>query len=133
MQGARPGFAWAVPRYLQPKVDILGPLAPVFEERQEMSNEDMHFIVPDIATVGRAGIAPDSELMLAPMCYSRFVDLTRRVVQAMGFESVKVTTYSLRRFLPSIADVLKFPDPRAQAIGEWAEIPKGIDGRAKRA
>ena len=131
--GARPGFTWTAPRFLEPAVDVLGPLEEFFNERDGAMGHQAQFVVPDIVIKGRAGVSPDSEFDFKPMGYAKFVDLMRRLVQALGFQPERVTTYSLRRFVPSLADALKFPDSWAQAVGEWAEVPKGQDRRAHRA
>ena len=45
----------------------------------------------------------------------------------------ELSTYSLRRWLPTLADCLHLDDGLAQAIGDWQDIPKGAGQRCARA
>ena len=70
------------------------------------------------------------------MSYGRFVGALRRILIDLGMEgqtAAKRTFYSLRRELPTGADILSLEDNDAYAIGNWQEIPKGINSQRPRA
>ena len=62
------------------------------------------------------------------MKYSHWVLLLKQIASRAGWDdrSLSVLSYnSMRRFLPTLANVLRFPSEIAQAIGNWQETPQG--------
>jgi len=63
-----------------------------------------------------------------PMTRARFLELFRGSLVTMGveFRAAQSATYNrLRRFLPTIANVLGLDVPDLQAIGNWVEVAQG--------
>ena len=70
-----------------------------------------------------------------PMLNHQWVTLLRQVMAAAGWAQQSLGTLSfnsMRRFLPTLADVLRCDRDTAQAVGSWQEIPQG-EGCAGRA
>ena len=62
------------------------------------------------------------------MLNHQWVSVLKQVAVATGWDAsaLGMLSYnSMRRFLPTMANVLRFPDSIAQAIGSWQEIPQG--------
>ena len=62
------------------------------------------------------------------MAHGQWVKLLRQVAARLGRApeaSPKLTYNSMRRFLPTAANVMGFSLDVAQAIGSWQEIPQG--------
>eukprot|EP00974_Lingulodinium_polyedra_P098511 9548530-Lingulodinium_polyedra.AAC.1 len=60
------------------------------------------------------------------MARKKFDDLSHGLLVASGMEFAQVKRYAfyaLRRFPPTVADVLQFSGKDAQAIGNWQDIP----------
>jgi hypothetical protein len=91
------------------------------------------FLVPDLATGQGHSIKPDDTWLPKPMTYSRFVDLMRTLIRALGgWEKPEPPTFNaLRRLMPTGADVLQFSDTVAAAIGNWQDTPKGDSDRTR--
>ena len=65
------------------------------------------------------------------MPYVQMVAILRKALRAIGMseEEVKSRTFNtMRRFMPTAANVFHFPPSKCQAIGSWEDIPQG-DGR----
>eukprot|EP00974_Lingulodinium_polyedra_P105762 10237687-Lingulodinium_polyedra.AAC.1 len=61
------------------------------------------------------------------MAYSKFVACLRALIMSpplsLTFEQARaVSTYSLRRKLPSAADRLALPMSERSALGDWADV-----------
>ena len=70
-----------------------------------------------------------------PMLNHQWVTLLRQVMAAAGWAQPSLGTLSfnsMRRFLPTLADVLRCDRDTAQAVGSWQEVPQG-EGCAGRA
>ena len=138
--GARRPFPWKVPRFLASKKDVLGPLVPFFQELYEV-NPEAQFVVPDIE-LPRVGGGPGMLcegahwLPERPMPERKFLELMRGVLLQAGVplqEASEASYNTLRRFLPSVAEVLGFDDPELQSLSNWAEIPKGKEASGRKA
>jgi hypothetical protein len=84
-------------------------------------------MAPDVALTAAHGIGADSAWLHRAMPYSRFAEVARGALLATGLKEVDaaaVSTYTFRRFLPTIADVLALPQDWCQAIGNWQELPR---------
>ena len=70
------------------------------------------------------------------MTFARMVALIRYVFSAIGMTPQEVAQRkynSLRRFLPTVANVVRAREDVAQAIGSWEEVPRGEGARRARA
>ena len=62
------------------------------------------------------------------MLNHQWVTLLRQVMAATGWDQQQLGTLSfnsMRRFLPTLTDVLRCDRDTAQAVGSWQEIPQG--------
>jgi hypothetical protein len=107
-QGARPGYQWGLP--------------------QGRQGSD----VPPASFVPRPGGALGSHrtyfIQDKPMTRARFLELFRGALYQAGveFSQAQAAGYNrLRRFLPTMANVMELPDLDLQAVGNWTEIPSG--------
>eukprot|EP00973_Karenia_brevis_P064880 9011002-Karenia_brevis.AAC.1 len=59
------------------------------------------------------------------MPYGKFVALLRSVMASVVSDSVvhSLASYSLRRFLPTVADVIQLPIELRHHIGDWKDVP----------
>ena len=87
---------------------------------------DATFLVPDLA--GHRGRALDGGVPLVanPMSYHKFMATVRALAMAPPLalsweEAARVTSYSLRRKLPSTADRLRLPMETRAALGDWRD------------
>ena len=84
------------------------------------------FLLPDVATHKGRALDGSVPLIPRPMGYNKFVATVRAFAMAppLAFpwdEAVRVTSYSLRRKLPSMADRLGFPMEARAALGDWRD------------
>ena len=132
--GRRQGFEWRAPRYLAEGEDTLGPLALDYSELYSSSPEAA-YLIPDVELVN-GQLAPSSRTLRSPMSQARFLELLRGLLLDAGYTedmSHRVTFNTLRRFLPSLGEVLGLEDREAQCISNWAELAKGVRGRQAQA
>ena len=62
------------------------------------------------------------------MSRARFLEILRGALHQIGVPMEEATTAGynkLRRFMPTLANVLRLEDPDLQAVGSWVEIPAG--------
>ena len=62
------------------------------------------------------------------MSRARFLELLRGALYQIGveFTNAQAAGYNrLRRFIPTVANILELPDLDLQAVGNWTEIPAG--------
>ena len=60
---------------------------------------------------------------------ARFLEVMRSVLVQVGvdFTQAQSATYNkLRRFLPTMANVMELPDLDLQSVGNWTELPSGV-------
>ena len=89
--------------------------------------------MPDFGVQVRGGIVPQSPLFPRPMRYAKFMAclrgiFTRPPLSLRPEDAMRVSTYSLRRFLPTVADRLRVPVDRRHDLGDWCDTP--LDGAA---
>ena len=120
--GSRPPFSWACP------VDILG-FRGVFRAALQVHSKllkikpEARFVIPDI-DLGPDGISDASSWFPRKMSRAKFVRILQSVLRRAGLGNQyvsSVSTYSLRRFLPSLADVCRCPEHLALHLGNWSE------------
>ena len=62
------------------------------------------------------------------MSRGRFLEIFRGALMQCGLDthSARGATFNrLRRFMPTLCNVLELPDVDAQAVGNWSEVPQG--------
>ena len=134
-QGVREGYRWATPRCWRPSGDTLAKAVRLIREvaTKAKGYADRPFLVPDLSTGQGHVIDPTDSWLPRPMSYPKFVALLRRFVADMGGKggASDVTFNSLRRLMPTGADVLQFSDSAATAIGNWQDTPKSGTGKGR--
>ena len=123
--GARPPYSWAVPRptFLGGMTfDFLGEV----HERLGMPQ----FLLPARSRALKS--FPQRRWRNVPMGYNEIVRILRAALEDAGDSkdtAATATFNTIRRFLPTAANVLRFDVQTSQAIGSWEEVPQG-DGPA---
>jgi hypothetical protein len=87
------------------------------------------FVLCDFAT-SRDALDKQSPLVPKPMPMARFNHLLRNLLASMGLSATEAgsfTSYSCRRLLPTLADILRLPDSEALKIGNWQEMARGAN------
>ena len=126
-QGQRPPFKWALPRSLIPGQDMVGPLLTVYLELERALGSEVSFVVPDVAcTLGKnSALHNDVSFLPAPMDYGRWVKVLRAIAAFLQLPAELATelwsTYTFRRLLPTIADILGLHEGHRSQLGEWTE------------
>ena len=125
VDGVQEPFNWAVPRVLAPGIDLWHFLGPLYDLMPDCS-----FVFPDLMVGKWSGLGKDTRWVQQAMTYERFSRLWRGLLTSLNFCEVWIssyTTYSLRRWLPTIAGALKFSREQKQAIGNWVEVPEAAE------
>jgi hypothetical protein len=135
--GQRAPFEWAMPRFLEPSFDLAGPLLALLDQMDERSGVPLSFIVPDIAASTSAGISNVTPWVARPMPYEKWITVLQAMPSMLGFEENDAAqlwgTYTFRRLLPTIADIVGLHEGHRQALGEWVEQVAGVSKAAVRA
>ena len=84
------------------------------------------FLVPDLATTLGAGLNGDTPVVPRAMKYDKFMTLLRALTRAppLSFthdEARQISTYSLRRKLPTLADRLNLSMQHRAELGDWSD------------
>ena len=127
--GNRPGFAWGAPRMLMPNKDIFQPLLALWQDLNNNIDEVMDFLVPAVSLPKQQGLHENTPYYPRKMSSGQFNAVLKALGRLVDPES-SLTSYSLRKFLPTVADTLVFPAEWKQAIGEWVEAPARGTGSA---
>ena len=125
--GRRQGFEWRAPRFLMESHDTLGPLT-AFYQTLYTQLPSATFLIPDWE-LKRGRLTADAPWQPRPMQQPKFLELLRGVLLDAGYGETgaqRASYNTLRRFLPSLGEVLGFDDKEAQSISNWAEIAKGV-------
>ena len=121
----RPPFEWPAPARVGGFE--LGKQLVLDYEKTRAQLPDAKFLIPDIAFGKASPLAANSAKLLKKMSIGRFTLLLRAVVQAIVPAEdghCGLCSYSLRRFLPTVADKLMLPGDLRDAIGGWHDRPK---------
>ena len=121
--GTRPSFEWAAPMHVGKWKHVLGLASRVIIDLRSQV-PDLSFCIPDVACGPSGCLDERAHWRAAPMPMARFVKLLHSVLRSEGLPDAEVgliSTYSLRRFLPSVAEVLRTPVEVAQHLGNWTE------------
>ena len=131
-RGGRP-FWVAVPTQLGNRTVDLRELV----EQLHCGGEDRTFLIPDVELEQGQGLSPHCCIWTRPMRYTKFVACLRALCGAppLSLPSAQlkdITTYSLRRFLPTAADRLALPLADRAILGDWSDVPLQADGSRPR-
>ena len=131
--GHRPPFQWAMPRLLEPGCDLAAPVLALLSEIERKLGSEITFVVPDVEGPLKTLPANPTWLPVA-MPYSRWVAVLRAIAQALELPlelgAQLWATYTFRRLLPTIADVIGLHEGHRQALGEWTEQVKASGSAA---
>ena len=108
-------------------IDLSGQLFLDWTELQEQLGKPPSFIVQDLDIPRGQPLASTAQKVARPMTLPKFNCLLRSVAKGLGAsddEVSKVSSYSLRRFMPTAAHVMQFQPHECQAIGNWVELPQ---------
>ena len=122
VQHTRPPFDWACPLGIHEDKPILEELLLLNQEFKRELGTEPAFIIPDIVLDQHGKVSSTSKLLLKPMQLAKFVRILQSFCIACGLseaEAKQITSYALRRFLPTVAGTLKIPECFADAIGDW--------------
>jgi hypothetical protein len=121
--GKRPPFDWGCPWSIGGKEPFKCVLILIAELKQVLGR-DPGFILPNFQ--GKTAITEKTWYEPRPMPYPRFLAFFRAWLGSQGIskeQSKKFVSYSLRRFLPSLADIARAPLSVRQELGNWVETP----------
>ena len=122
IQESRPPFQWACP------VSFLG-FTNVFEQAINVHRDlisacpSAAFVIPDIS-VPEQCLQEPCTWTRGKMSLPKFLRLLRDVLRRLGSATSDVHSvcrYSLRRFLPTLAEVSRCPESLALHVGNWVE------------
>ena len=128
VRGSRPGYEWSTPELAWRGFSLLKVLTEFF--RHECLSET-GFVWPQVQLDPNDlwEINEGSPFDVAkPMSRQRFLEILRGALHQIGVPIEEATTAQynkLRRFMPTLANVLRLEDPELQAIGSWVELPSG--------
>ena len=125
--GRRPGFTWAVHTGLTQDGSELAELESFLKQFPFADDAEDWYLVPAVVK-GRAGVIGNSDQwQFAPMSQPSFESISATLLLQAGMSAdaaSRATTYTLRRFLPTIALRMLLSTEDRQAIGNWIDIPK---------
>ena len=135
--GQQAPFDWAMPRFLDPSCDLAGPLSAILDNMETELGQPVTFVVPDIAGSATAGITNSCVWAAGPMPYEKWMTVLQAMPSMLGLKEDEATkmwgTYTFRRLLPTIADIVGLHPCHSQALGEWVENVSITKGNAARA
>ena len=124
-QGARPGYRWGLPQVTMNGHHMTKVIQEFFNHEFP---KDHTFLMPalelnaeDLWEVTEA----TAFITNKAMSRARFLEVMRGALVQVGvdFTQAQSATYNkLRRFLPTMANVMELPD---QSVGNWTELPSG--------
>ena len=127
-KGSRPPYNWGMPNIMFQGHSLMILLQDFYKHEAQV---DATFLIPalklepsDLWEVTEA----TTFLANKPMTRARFLELFRGCLVTMGvdFKAAQSATYNrLRRFLPTIGNVLGMDPTELQAIGNWVEVAQG--------
>ena len=127
-KGARPAYGWALPEWCWEGHGV-GRILEDFYRHEVLATAG--FLVPalQLAADNLWEVTETTPLVLGkPMSRGRFLEIFRGALMQCGLDthSAKGATFNrLRRFLPTLGNVLEISDVDAQAVGNWTEVPQG--------
>ena len=130
--GTRPPILWACPHSFLGFDQVFKQAIKVYQELLRQF-PDAKFVVPDI-DVGPDGPSEATSWMPRKMSLLKSVRILQAVLRRAGAAEAEVShvsSYSLRRFLPSLADACRCPDDLALHLGNWSESTGGAKVRSQ--
>ena len=125
VKSTRPPFDWACPAILPFQLDLASQVLLDYDEVRRALGHDPDFVVHDYVVAKGDALQPSSKRRLRPMDLPRF---SESLLLGMGISNKDVSlfsSYSLRRSMPTAADILKLPEDQCLAIGNWQDRPAG--------
>ena len=132
VQGQRRAFTWRVPKKVGLCFSILDRVF-VLLSTLYIKNPDLCSLVPDFVS---DTLSPSSNWLPKPMSYVKFMRTFRCFLGLIGVpktEAQGVKYNYIRRFLPTLGEVLRVDTTEAQSLSNWIEIADGRDRREARA
>ena len=127
-QGARPGYRWGVPQVTMNGHHVTKVLQEFFLHEFP---PDHKFLLPALA-LSAEDLWEITEatpfITNKPMSRARFLEVMRGALVQIGvdFAQAQAATFNkLRRFMPTMANVMELPDLDLQSVGNWTELPAG--------
>eukprot|EP00435_Cladocopium_sp_Y103_P016958 s317_g4.t1 len=128
VRGSRPGYTWATPEVQFQGFSLLKILVEFY--KHECLSE-VSFLWPQVqleaADLWEIHQATPF-LVDKRMSRTRFLEIFRGILHQLGLppEEAGTSGYNrLRRFLPTLGNVLRLEPPEMQAVGSWVEVPAG--------
>ena len=127
-KGARPAYGWALPELTWVGHGV-GRLLDDFYRHEVLATSG--FLVPalELAANDLWEVTASTPLVLGKaMSRGRFLEIFRGALVQCGLDthSARGATFNrLRRFMPTLCNVVELPDVDAQAVGNWSEVPQG--------
>eukprot|EP00435_Cladocopium_sp_Y103_P045120 s83_g12.t2 len=127
-KGARPAYGWALPE-LTWAGHAVGRLLEDFYRHEVLATSG--FLVPalQLAADELWEVSDTTPLLLGrAMSRGRFLEIFRGAMMQCGLDahSARGSQYNrLRRFMPTLANVVELSDLDAQAVGSWTEVTQG--------
>ena len=135
--GQQAPFEWAMPRFIDPNFDLAGPLLAILDQIGVKRGCEVDFVVPDVMGPLAADIHNKTPWALRPMPYEKWVKVLQGMPQMLGFDEAKTmqlwSTYTFRRLLPTIADIVGLHPDHRQSLGEWVEQVSAPDSGVSKA
>ena len=127
IQGRRPPFDWAIPARLTQSVDVSSLVLLDWAELQRALGKPPSFLVPDLEVTAALPLSSTTRKLPRPMTLAKFNSLLRSLAASLGAspeEAAEISSYSLRRFMPTAGEVMQFAPFELQAVGNWVELPR---------
>ena len=127
-KGARPGYDWGLPHATLDGQGVTQILLDFYSNEFPPSSG---FLLPAVSLNPEEfwEVTEHTGLIVnKPMSRGRFLELLRGALYQVGVEFTNAQAAGfnrLRRFIPTIANILELPDLDLQAVGNWTEIPAG--------
>ncbi|CAE7838081.1 unnamed protein product [Symbiodinium necroappetens] len=134
VQQTQPPFDWACPAILPFGLPLAEQVMLDNSEVKRALGRDPDFLVHDYEVPKGEPLTASSKRRLVAMSLPRFTDFLRAVLLGLGIPEADVkafSSYSLRRFLPTAADILRLPEEHRLAIGNWQERPTATADRTQ--
>ena len=121
-QRVRKPFEWACPQDFLGQSDVFRSALLVLNDLRGRLQAEPAFVIPDLLLGPSSSVGPDATWSIRPMSIAKFIALLRVFIsQLCRVDTTQVTSYSLRRFLPTIAEIVRCPPEIAQHLGNWTE------------
>lgn len=126
-KGSRPGYSWACPNFVWKGHHLAKLLADFFAHESENSG----FLFPALELhASDLWEVHESTPMVTTrkLSRARFLELLRGAMLQAGLapqHAASVHFNRLRRFTPTMGNLLKLSVPDMQSIGSWQEVPDG--------